>query len=69
MKSNKEIHARVYDINSHEFIDEITFSSDEFSKSDQQKLVENAIFYWYVGMEKLYLDKKKSIRISPKKNF
>ena len=61
MKSNKEIHARVYDINSHEFIDEITFSSDEFSKSDQQKLVENAIFYWYVGMEKTLFGQEKRV--------
>ena len=61
MKSNKEIHARVYDINSHEFIEEITFSSDEFSKSDQQKLVENAIFYWYVGMEKTLFGQEKRV--------
>jgi len=46
-----DVYARVYDLTSHEILDEITFSSIEFSKSDQKLLIENAIFYWFVGME------------------
>ncbi|EPB4339411.1 hypothetical protein QNZ44_003468 [Enterobacter kobei] len=60
-KNHKEIHARVYDISSHEIIDEITFSSDEFSKSDQKRLVESAIFYWYVGVERTLLGQEKRV--------
>ncbi|WP_334141286.1 hypothetical protein [Atlantibacter hermannii] len=61
LKTHKEIHARIYDINSHEIIDEISFSSDEFSKSDQRRLVESAIFYWYVGVERTLLGQEKRV--------
>lgn len=60
-KNYKEIHARIYDINSHEIIDEISFSAEEFSKSDQKRLVESAIFYWYVGMERTLLGQEKRV--------
>lgn len=60
-KNHKEIHARIYDISSHEIIDEISFSSDEFSKSDQKRLVESAIFYWYVGVERTLLGQEKRV--------
>ncbi len=56
-----EIHARIYDLENHDIIDEITFSSNEFSKSDQQKLVENAIFYWYVGVEKSLMGQERRV--------
>ncbi len=56
-----EIHARIYDLENHEILDEITFSSSEFSKSDQQKLVENAIFYWYVGIEKSLMGQERRV--------
>lgn len=45
------ISARIYDIYDHGFIDEIKFNSNEFSKSDREKIIENAIFYWFVGVE------------------
>ncbi|HDX8776507.1 hypothetical protein WNJ68_19725 [Klebsiella grimontii] len=61
LKSHKEIHARIYDINSHEIIDEISFSSEEFSKSDQKRLVESAIFYWYVGLERTIFGQEKRV--------
>ncbi len=60
-RNHKEIHARIYDIDSHEIIDEISFSSEEFSKSDQKRLVESAIFYWYVGMERTLLGQEKRV--------
>lgn len=60
-KNHKELHARIYDISSHEIIDEISFSSDEFSKSDQKRLVESAIFYWYVGVERTLLGQEKRV--------
>lgn len=47
-----EVNARIYDLINHEMIDEITFSANEFTRSDRRKLVENAIFYWHVGKEK-----------------
>ncbi len=49
---NSIISARIYDLHDHTFIDEISFDSKEFSKSDRTKLMENAIFYWFVGVEK-----------------
>lgn len=55
------IHARIYDLNNHDLLDEISFSSSEFSKSDQRKLVENAIFYWYVGIEKSLMGQERRV--------
>ena len=59
--SNKEVQARIYNIISHEIIDEITFSAEEFSKSDQKRLVESAIFYWYVGVERTLFGQEKRV--------
>ncbi|MCR1304586.1 MULTISPECIES: hypothetical protein [unclassified Enterobacter] len=59
--SSKTIHARIYDVSSNEFIDEISFLSDEFSLSDQSKLVENCVFYWHVGVEKNIFGSERNI--------
>ncbi|PWV99573.1 hypothetical protein [Mangrovibacter plantisponsor] len=56
-----EIRARIYDIENHEMIDDIVFSSLEFTKSDQQKIVENAIFYWHVGKERTIFGQERRV--------
>lgn len=56
-----KISARIYNIVDHEFVDEIIFLSKEFSESDQRKLVENAIFYWHVGVEKNIFGREKHV--------
>ncbi|WP_312041191.1 hypothetical protein [Pantoea eucalypti] len=58
---NRLISARIYDIHDHSFIDEISFESNEFSKSDRKKLIENAIFYWYVGLERNILGNERRV--------
>ncbi len=55
------INARIYDVANNKFIDDISFESTEFSNSDQQKLVENAIFYWHVGCEVSFTGKKRDV--------
>lgn len=56
-----EIQARIYDLESHDLLNEISFSSEEFSASDRKKLVESAIFYWYVGMERSLLGQERRV--------
>ncbi|EFH6196521.1 TPA: hypothetical protein ORS32_000697 [Escherichia coli] len=60
-KQEINISARIYNILDHEFVDEITFLGSEFSISDQKKLVENAIFYWHVGIEKNIFGREKHV--------
>lgn len=59
--SEYEVHARIYNLSNHEILDEIVFSSCEFSVSDRQKLVENAVFYWYVGMERTLFGQERRV--------
>lgn len=60
-KKDNKISARIYNIADHEFVDEVIFLSKEFSESDQRKLVENAIFYWHVGVEKNIFGREKHV--------
>ena len=45
----EEIHARIYQISDHEFVDEITFNIDEFSKEDRIRITLNVVFLWNIG--------------------
>lgn len=48
------IYARIYDINTYEYIDDITLSIDEFCTEHQELLHPTVIFTWRLG----YIGKK-----------
>ena len=45
----EKCYAAVYELNTHDYVDDILFNKDEFSEQDIKDLVENAIFLWDVG--------------------
>jgi hypothetical protein len=45
---NNNISARIYNLNDHEFVDEITFDISEFLKEEQEFVNENIVFLWTV---------------------
>lgn len=45
----EKCYARIYELDTHDYFDDISFNKDEFTEEDIKDLVENAIFLWDVG--------------------
>jgi hypothetical protein len=52
VKGKRIVSARIYDQDTDEILDNIDFEAKEFTPSDQKLLVENAVFYWRVGLDR-----------------
>ena len=49
--SKEECRARVRDLRRSEFVEEITFSTEEISESDREIAVPGSVFYWDIGYQ------------------